>query len=132
MPFCTRSSFSLTWSSMLSTCRQKHNTTNTYSTYLWDYQSQKATTIGCYKEIHTVLNILGPPSCALSILIHLLDMALLKPIFPKERFYTGQMQKFSNVTKYTPCNLHCKTMTLNNVINKLFNIRNKNCQHLGS
>lgn len=36
----------------------------------------------------TVRNILGPPSCALSSLIHLLDIALLKPILPKGSFCT--------------------------------------------
>lgn len=45
---------------------------------------------------HTALNILGPPSWDLSTRIHLLDMALLKPIFPKESFFQRQKQRFNS------------------------------------
>lgn len=60
----------------------------------------------------TFLNILGPPSCALSNLIHLLDIALLKPILPKGSFCIWKHTKKLNPKVFFVCflqlYLHCK------------------------
>lgn len=60
-------------------------------TYFLHYKAtltlnHKAHQVRCEDKL-TVLKILGPPSWPLSRRIHLLDMALLKPTFPKASFY---------------------------------------------
>lgn len=56
--------------------------------------NHKAHQVRCEDKL-TVLKILGPPSWPLSRRIHLLDMALLKPTFPKASFYTEIETKLS-------------------------------------
>lgn len=100
MPFWTSSNFSLTWSSMFSTCGPKKTKQSKTSCQtdnrVSNMKKVPSAIIFPVKDVHTVLNILGPPSCPLSKRIHLLDMALLKPIFPKDNFYTHGKKKCSD------------------------------------
>lgn len=115
LPFFTRSSFSLTWSSMLSTWEPTRYHTNAPCLEpIWkeDYIKEGYDNSFMENLPRTFLNILGPLSCALSTLIHLLDMALLKPTFPKESFCTAtntdqQWHQTSRITRV--CAAHSVT-----------------------